>query len=194
MGLPAFLHPLAVWRAATRWTAIFVVITPPGGYRLRWWLAAVHPSRKAGKIHERLAARTGHCAPCPPCKADGLGKQGCRMLRRPVGWFPAGEIKIHHCFSPHFRAVPGPCALRGAPTGLQRTACTFHGSCCAMRAYTPRGLSSLHQSSKHLLDISQATIYNENINDNKTTFDIVTSIIIKTEAVVTKLQVVVFVR
>lgn len=33
MGLPAFLHPLAVWRAATRWTAIFVVITPPGGYR-----------------------------------------------------------------------------------------------------------------------------------------------------------------
>ena len=33
MGLPAFLHPLAVWRAATRWAAILVVITPPGGYR-----------------------------------------------------------------------------------------------------------------------------------------------------------------
>ena len=47
MGLPAFLHPLAVWRAATRWTAIFVVITPPGGY----WAAVVarrRPSKPQG--------------------------------------------------------------------------------------------------------------------------------------------------
>lgn len=43
MGLPAFLHPLAVWRAATRWTAIFVVITP-GGYR-----AAVVARRRPSK-------------------------------------------------------------------------------------------------------------------------------------------------
>ena len=190
MGLPAFLHPLAVWRAATRWTAIFVVITPPGGYRA----AVVAQSRKAGKIHERLAPAldTAHRARLAKLTDSVNRDAGCfgGLLDGPQ----PGEIKIHHCFSPHFRAVPGPCALRGAPTGLQRTACTFHGSCCAMRAYTPRGLSSLHQSSKHLLDISQATIYNENINDNKTTFDIVTSIIIKTEAVVTKLQVVVFVR
>lgn len=44
MGLPAFLHPLAVWRAATRWTAIFVVITPPGGDR-----AAVVARRRPSK-------------------------------------------------------------------------------------------------------------------------------------------------
>ena len=44
MGLPAFLHPLAVWRAATRWTAIFVVITPPGVYR-----AAVVARRRPSK-------------------------------------------------------------------------------------------------------------------------------------------------
>ena len=44
MGLPAFLHPLAVWRPATRWTAIFVVITPPGGYR-----AAVVARRRPSK-------------------------------------------------------------------------------------------------------------------------------------------------
>lgn len=44
MGLPWLFSPFGRLRAATRWTAIFVVITPPGGYR-----AAVVARRRPSK-------------------------------------------------------------------------------------------------------------------------------------------------